>query len=199
MAGLIGKVFLDANVLYSRTVRDWLGLLYTDEVFEPPFHAYWSEDVLGEAIYHLRRKHPTWDGAKIAMIRDHIASTFENGRVTDFAIDGSYAGADPGDAHVHAACVSCGADYLLTENGRDFPQGLADELPYEVLTPDEFLQLVDDAFPQLVARAVQKQIAYWARRTGDVDLDGSLRKANCPGFAVRVVGHLRQQALSAQC
>jgi predicted nucleic acid-binding protein len=195
MAGAIGRVFLDANVLYSRTVRDWLGLLYIDEVFEPPFHAFWSEDVLAEAMYHLRQNNPTWDGAKVALVRDRIAGTFEDGRVTDFVVDGSYRGPDHKDAHVHAACVACRADYLLTENRRDFPQDLADEVPYEVLTPDEFLQLIDDASPWLVDRAVQKQIAYWARKTDDVDLGGSLRRANCPGFAARVIGHLQEQAL----
>lgn len=182
-------------MLYSRTVRDWLGLLYTDEVIEPPFQVFWSEDVLGEAIYQLRRKHPLWDGAKITLVRDRIAKTFETGRVDDFTVDGSYPGSDPHDAHVHAACVACRADYLLTENVRDFPSGVAHQLSYEVLTPDEFFQLVDDDCPQLVDHAVTKQIDYWGRRTEDVDLVGSLKRANCPGFADRVLEHLRQQAL----
>lgn len=198
MAGQIGKVFIDANVLYSRTVRDWLGLLYTDDASEPPFYVYWSEDVLAEAIHHRRHNNPSWSGSKIAAIRDRIAQTFEDGRVTDFIVDGSYVGPDPRDAHVHAASLACRADYLITENGRDFPQSSADSLDYEVLSPDEFFVLVDEVAPRLVDRVIQRQIAYWSAKTDDVDLGGSLIKANCPTFAGRVVSHLQQQALSTQ-
>ncbi len=198
MAGQIGKVFIDANVLYSRTVRDWLGLLYTDDTSDPPFYVFWSEDVMAEAIHHLRHNNPSWTGQRIATIRDRIAQTFQDGRVTDFAVDGSYAGPDPADAHVHAACLACRADYLLTENGRDFPQPLADSLAYEVLSPDEFFVLVDEVAPRLVDRAIQRQIAYWSAKMDDVDLSGSLIKANCPTFAGRVVRHLQRQALSPQ-
>lgn len=124
MAGAIGRVFLDANVLYSRTVRDWLGLLYIDEVFEPPFHAFWSEDVLAEAMYHLRQNNPTWDGAKVAVVRDRIAGTFEDGRVTDFVVDGSYGGPD----HKECSCARrlCGVPGGLPSNGE--PPGLSSGL-----------------------------------------------------------------------
>lgn len=50
-------VLVDANVLYSKTLGDWLGLLYTIPEI-PPFQVFWTEDVLAEAIYHLRRNHP---------------------------------------------------------------------------------------------------------------------------------------------
>lgn len=44
------RVFLDADVIHSKTLRDWIGLLYTHEsLSEPPFDVHWSEDVLAEA------------------------------------------------------------------------------------------------------------------------------------------------------
>lgn len=50
-------IFVDSNVWYSRTLRDWLGMLYvTPEA--PPFHVRWTEDVLAELLYHLRKQHP---------------------------------------------------------------------------------------------------------------------------------------------
>ena len=43
------SVFVDANVWYSRTRRDWLGMLYTvPEV--PAFQVHWTEDVLAELL-----------------------------------------------------------------------------------------------------------------------------------------------------
>lgn len=79
MSGGLQRVFVDSNVFYSRTARDWLGLLCTDEHFGAPIVVCWSEDVMAEAMHHLRKKNPTWDGRKISEIRDRIEATFGNG------------------------------------------------------------------------------------------------------------------------
>jgi predicted nucleic acid-binding protein len=185
-------VFVDSNVWFSRTLRDWLGLLYT--IAEtPPFEVRWTEDVLAEVIHHLRDKHPDWDGARIAGIRDRVVGMFETGRVTDFVIDGSYEGRDSHDAHIHAAAVACGADVLLTCNVADF---VWDEntSPYEVFHPDDFLILVDDVAPGLVAKAVVANCSYWFNKDGEADLPAHLKLAGCPGFAERVRKHLQGSA-----
>lgn len=142
-------VFVDANVWFSRTLRDWLGMLYTTPEVAP-FEVKWTEDVLAEVLYHLRRRHPDWDGGRITGIRDRIARTFEVGRVDNFQLCDDYLGKDPFDAHVHAAALACQADLLLTTNAADFAWD-DNESPYEVVSPDEFLVLVDDAAPELVA------------------------------------------------
>lgn len=50
-------IFVDSNVWYSRTLRERLGMLYvTPEA--PPFHVQWTDDVLAELLYHLRKRHP---------------------------------------------------------------------------------------------------------------------------------------------
>src|SRR5690606_18540634 len=72
------RVFVDANVWYSRALRDWFGMLYT-KPDTPPFAVYWTEDVLAELVYHLRREHPDWPGRRITRIRDLMAGTFEAG------------------------------------------------------------------------------------------------------------------------
>lgn len=184
-------VFVDANVWYSRTLRDWLGMLYTTPE-NAPFVVFWTEDVLAELIYHLRREHPDWDGHRITTIRDRLAGTFEAGRLEDFAVDGTYAGRDPRDAHIHAAAVACGADVLVTCNAADF---VWDEntSSYEVMHPDDFLLLVDDSNPGLVAEVVARMCDYWVRRNGEIDLPLGLRLAGCPQFAHRVLAHLHQQ------
>ena len=181
-------VFVDSNVLYSRTLRDWLGLIYLEE--PQPYAVFWTEDVVAEFLYHLRRDHPTWGGRRISSIRDHFCGTFENGRVADFDTT-TLVLPDPDDVHVHSAAVACDADILLTANVKDFPG----DLPYDVMTADEFFVLVDDSAPMAVHGATKRQAAYWGRKPGGADLPRGLTAAGCPRFADRVLDHLRNQAL----
>lgn len=193
------RIFIDANVIYSKTVRDWLGLLYTDTSSDfPPFDVSWSEDVLAEALASLRDDHPEWDGGMVANVREKIAGFFEGGCVRDYDVVGSnFRGSDPGDAHVHAAAIASLSDYLVTSNVSDLlPEKGADLLPYEVLTPDEFFTLVDDAVPQVVDACIDRQIGYLNGRGQEIQLKEALEAADCPTFAQRVVAHLRERALS---
>jgi len=187
-------VFVDSNVLYSKTLLDWLALIYVSNTSEPPYVVHWSDDVMAEAMHHLRKANPGWSGGQIARFRERLEETFEVGHVRDYAVDTSYAGPDPDDAHVHAAAAACQADYLLTCNVRHFRTG-ADELPYEVVSPDEFFVLVDDVAPRVVYAVVGEQISHWMRKSRDVDLVGTLQRAGCPDFAARVLGHLRRRAM----
>lgn len=187
------RVFVDANVLYGRTTRDWLGLLTVTGPARP-FQVYFSNDVLGELLYKLRLNNPDWDGGQITSIVDKIRATFEGGLVEDFKVDGSYVGSDPADRHVHAAAVECRADYLITGNIRHFPVD-PETTPYEVLAPDEFFVLVAEAAPDLVGRCVDSQIAYWHTRGQDIDLKGQLERADCPKFADIVQAALQHRAL----
>jgi predicted nucleic acid-binding protein len=185
-------VFVDANVWFSRTLRDWLGMLYTTPE-NPSFVVHWTEDVLAELIYHLRKTHPDWSGSRITTLRDRLSETFEAGRVAEFTIDATYRGNDPGDAHVHAAAVACGADVLVTCNVSDFGWD-ENTSPYEVMHPDDFLVLVDDSSPELVAVVAAEMCEYWVRRDGESDLPQRLRTAGCPQFANRVLAHLQRMA-----
>ncbi|WP_202878800.1 PIN domain-containing protein [Ornithinimicrobium ciconiae] len=191
MGGLpVMRVLVDANVFYSRTVRDWLGLMYTTPEVEP-FLVCWTEDIMAELLYHLRKNHPGWNGGRIVAVRDQICGTFEAGRVRDYAGTNESV-RDPGDAHVAAAAIACGADMLLTFDVDDFVS--SDELPYEVWTPDDFFVLVNESSPSLIASCVEKQIQYWSRKREDVDLVEMLQRAHCPKFADVILGHLRDIA-----
>lgn len=176
------RVLVDANVLYSRTLRDWLIMI---EVLGGPYKVYWSEDILAEALYHLRREHPDWDGGKIASIRAKIVDALEGGRVEDFVVDGSFPG-DPHDRHVHAAALACHADIVLTADSGFTDQAMADALPYEVYLPDAFFVLVDDSTPHVVRNVARRQAIYYYQRYGSADLCASLLNAGCPRFAERV-------------
>jgi hypothetical protein len=186
------RVFVDANVLFSRATRDWLFLLRqeTDSMFQ--IHC--TEDVLAETLYNLRRANPGWDGARTAHLRTHLAGSLDE-ILQDF--DGSieYTGDDPDDRHVHAAAVACNADILLTGDNGFKHSASADLLPYSVYTPDEFFVLIDDSSSQQVQRVTEKQRQYWAQVAAKgrptKTLADALIDSQCPDFAIRVQGHLR--------
>lgn len=190
-------VFVDANVWYSRTLRDWLGLLYTTGD-SAPFQVRWTEDVLAELLVNLRRKHPEWDGGRISGTRDRITDTFEGGRVEQFVLDGSYRGKDPLDEHVHAAALACNADVLLTCNTADFRWD-ENNSPYDLMSPDEFFVWVDDVVPMVVSAAVVRSCGYWMHRSGEADLPHRLKASGCPDFAERVRMHLQGAAGKQVC
>lgn len=184
------RVLADANVLYSKTLRDWLILLQL-ESGGGLYELCWTEDILAEAIYHYRRNNPTVDGGVVTTIRDQIANSLEGGRIDDFVIDDSFPGSDPHDQHVHAAAIAAGATYLITEDGKFRSEGIdLDSLPYEVHSADSFLTLVDDSAPKRVRAAARTQEEYWARKPRAKSLVEALRDAGCPVFAERVLEHL---------
>lgn len=184
------RALVDANVLYSRTLRDWLIMLQL-ESGGGLYSLCWTEDILAETMYRYRRNHPAVDGGVITTIRDHVAGSLEGGRIDDFVIDGSFPGSDPHDQHVHAAAIAGGVTYLITEDGGFTSPGLdLDSLPYEVHSPDSFLILVDDSAPRHVRAVTAKQEGYWARKPRAKTLVEALQAAGCPVFAQRVLKHL---------
>ncbi len=190
MGLLTTTVLVDANVLYSRTLRDWLALCYlhTDGWFE----VRWTEDIMAETIYHLRKQHPDASDRQIGGVRDNLVKTFANGRIAGYAIDPGVPYPDIFDAHVHAAAVHGGVDFVLTAD-RGFEQldELLDELPYEVHCPDSFFCLLDDSSQQGIREVTKKQLDYWLDRHGTTNLCTYLKKAGAPDFAERVRIHLQ--------
>lgn len=189
-------VFVDANILYSRTLRDWLFLMGMSDVGEI-YRVRWSEDVLIEALYRLRRDHPEWHSSRIEDVRGKIERHFAECKVSNFAMDDHYDGEDRHDNHVHSAAVACRADIILTAD-KGFAtwwQKRSDESSYEVQDPDSFFCLIDDSAPDIVVDVVRQQSSYWARHRGEARLVESLRAARVPDFAERIKGHVRQIAL----
>lgn len=184
------RALVDANVLYSKTLRDWLILLQL-ESRGGLYELCWTEDILAEVIYSYRRKNPTIGGGVITTIHDKIAKSLEGGRIDDFRIDGSFPGSDPNDQHVHAAALAGGVAYLITKDGGFKSEGVdLNVLPYEVHSPDSFLVLVDDSAPRHVRAVTRKQEKYWARRPEAKTLVEALQDEDCPAFAQRVFKHL---------
>ncbi|ADX75274.1 hypothetical protein Asphe3_42090 (plasmid) [Pseudarthrobacter phenanthrenivorans Sphe3] len=195
MSSAVTIVLLDANILYARTLRDWIGLLQGE--VPALFTVVWTEDVMVETLYHLRKKYPLWSEEQIGGLRRKLEKAFTGGQITGYQIDASLEYPDIGDAHLHAAAVHGAVDIVVTRNGKDLPYG--DDLPYEIYEPDDFLILVDDAAPQAVRAVTESQLCYFHKKSSPdegIDLPLRLNKAGAPKFAARVRDHLQHVDMS---
>lgn len=190
MSSAVTIVLLDANILYSKTLRDWIALLQ----IEAPsvFSVAWTEDIMVETLYHLRKKHQMWSEQQLGGMRRNLEKAFTGGQITGYQIDPAIKYPDVGDAHVHAAAVHGAVDIVVTANGKDLPS--TDDLNYEIYQPDDFLILVDDAAPKAVRAVTEQQLRHYHRKssgTEGVDLPLRLKNAKAPMFAARVREHLQ--------
>lgn len=183
-------VLADANVLFSRTMRDWLFLL-RNKSGGNLFVVYSTEDIIAEVVYRWRRANPEADGIITTRMHDLIVAQIDD-RIEDFQMDDSYPGNDPDDQHVHAAAVSSGAGIVLTADTgfTELTDDQKDVLPYDIYTPDEFFVLADDSVPEVVRQVTVEQRDYWAAKPDSRSLPDQLVAAQCPEFAARVRGYL---------
>ncbi|SHT05767.1 PIN domain-containing protein [Mycobacteroides abscessus] len=187
---LTTTVLVDANVLFSRTLRDWLMKCYLQ--VDGWFEVRWTEDIMAEVFYCLRKKLPAASDRQIGGVRDRLVSIFVNGRIAGYEIDKGIDYPDIFDAHVHAAAVHGDVDFVLTaDRGFERLGDLLDELPYELHDPDSFFCLLDDSSPQGIREVTKSQLDYWLGRHGTTNLCTHLKKAGAPLFAERVRRHLQ--------
>ena len=185
------RVFVDADVLFSRTLRDWLFLL-RNACHGAAFTLGASEDVLAEVIARLRDSKPELSGANISTLRQRLVEQLDE-LVEDFTVHPWMLERDAGDAHVRAAATAGYFEMLLTCDGvllHDTEHH--DEAHYEPISPDQFFVLFDDSSPATVSAVTREQVRYFMKRDGEVDLPAALRRAACPDFAERVNRHLHR-------
>lgn len=183
-------VFVDANVLYSKTLRDWLFLLRL-ETSADMFTLASSNDVITEVLYRLRRNNSGGPGHLTGNVKDTLEGTLDE-VVRDFPAGTVFPGGDEHDVHVHAATKECGADYLITDDQGFFD--VADQLNYEVHTADTFFQLITENVPQVVDQVIHRQLAYYSARGAGKTLSQALADAGCPMFSTIVDRHLQAMA-----
>jgi|SRR5579883_684150 len=115
-------VILDACVLHKGAIRDTL--LRTAEV-PALFRPLWTEDIWAEVESSLRtRKHPLTE-RQIAHLSDQVRRSFES----SFLDDEGYRELvpcrslpDPGDRHVLAAGIHAGAQVIVSDDKKGFPE-----------------------------------------------------------------------------
>lgn len=174
-------VVYDANVLYPSMLRDILIRLAGTGIFQ----ARWTDTILDEVFRNLQVNRPDLDPEKLRRTRDLMCTAVDDCLVTGYEeLIASLSLPDPDDRHVLAAAIRCGAQVIVTENKRDFPQDVMDRYGIEIQSADEFLCDQIDLFGPRVHQAVTYAAAAFKNppRTIDDVLD-ALSKAGAPSAA----------------
>ena len=133
---------LDACVLYSAAMRDFLLSLAEDRLFEP----FWSEEIQNEWTRNLLQKRSKLMSEKLERTCRKMDFHFPNGLVRGYkSITPTLTLPDPKDRHVLAVAIHAKAEYIVTFNLRDFPKTALQPYGIQAVSPDEFvLRLIHD-------------------------------------------------------
>jgi hypothetical protein len=129
-------VVLDANVLYPNTLRDLLIRIGQAGLVQ----AKWTNEILDETFAALRSNRPDIPDEKLDRLRHLMNSAIRDALVSGY--ESLLAGLnlpDPGDRHVLAAAIRCGAQVIVTRNLKDFPASRLDEWGIVARSPDDFV------------------------------------------------------------
>ena len=144
----------DACVLYPAPLRDflmWLGL-------SGRFRARWSSQIHDEWKRSVLRDRPD-----LTVEQLNRTSALMDQAIPDALVAGHEALAenlhlpDPGDRHVLAAAIRCGASVIVTFNEKDFPAEVLEPFGIEAQHPDLFIDNLFDLDPAAVIAAAQRQ------------------------------------------
>lgn len=185
MSDDIDKVVIDANILLSKTLRDWIlrPCYGTGNAF---YQVYLPQGVLDEFSYHWRKQHPqASDQARARIVKAisaccHLVEGYDVHDVPGYP--------DPHDLHVHAAAVHIDADALITNDSRllNFAQSEEGEeaLSYETLTADDFLLQIATYLPAKVLAGLYLSEEEYQRKTGNPrSIPEQLKICGAPAFA----------------
>jgi predicted nucleic acid-binding protein len=144
-------VVLDANVLYPYRMRDALLRLAEAGLFR----ARWSPAILHEWRRSLLVRRPELEGSIDAQIRA-MARAFPESCVTGGdALIASLDLPDANDRHVLATAIRTGAEHIVTENLKDFPDGALGPFGITAVTADDFLSSTFELYPGDAFRAMR--------------------------------------------
>lgn len=136
-------VVLDANVLYPFRVRDAL-LRFAEAGL---FRARWSPAITDEWRRSLVDRKPELApsiDAQIAAMQKAFPESCVQGGVD---LIESLELPDPDDRHVLATAIRAGAEHIVTENLKDFPDERLDQYGISAVTADDFLSSTFELYP----------------------------------------------------
>lgn len=175
-------VLADANVLYSRVLRDYLLNAADEEILTIT----WSDRILEEMAEHLVANVAGFtvesaERLEAAMNRAFPLATVEP-TTADYLELQPFVLPDDDDRHVVASAIAAEATVLCTANKKDFPADVAAAFGFEVLTPGQLLVELISEFPeQMLAAHVATAAAL--KDASDESVVASLRRAGAPSAA----------------
>ncbi|MCL2482665.1 MAG: PIN domain-containing protein [Propionibacteriaceae bacterium] len=144
-------VVADANVLYSRCLRDYL--LYAGEhgLIAP----HWSGHILADMADHLIKNRSNFDQDAAQRLTAAMTNAFPDALVTPlpehFDRLQNYVLPDDDDRDVIASALAVEASIICTNNLKHFPKNVMNDLGIVAITPDTlFVQLINDDLAQMI-------------------------------------------------
>lgn len=126
----------DACALYPNLLRDVLIRLHIHGLVR----ARWTERILDETFRNLAQNRPDLPAEKLARTRKLMCDAIPDVLVEGYEpLEPAFDLPDPDDCHVLAAAVKAGAQVIVTENLRDFPDYGLSPWGVEAKAPDDFL------------------------------------------------------------
>lgn len=178
----VRTVLVDANVLFSRALRD--ALLYL--ALERIIRVRWSTEILSELRRNLVDKTRAVDEFAAARLITALDASFPLARVerdedAERVVEWVKL-PDPSDLHVLAAAIATQADLICTNNRRDFPPELVADFGIDVVSADELLTQLAREFPDETLRAHHATVAGFRGATTGSCL-AALERAGATTFA----------------
>lgn len=162
----ISVVLADANILFSRTLRDYF--LYVAD--EGAVEIHWSQQILDEMSRNLRQNlglNQADTDRLEELMNDYIEYALIDVDDEDLATVDT-AEVDTKDRHVLAAALSADADILLTQNTKHFPRAWMADHGVELLDAGELLTRLATEFPDKLRIAHQTTLRYSHRPEAEV-------------------------------
>ena len=133
---------IDADVLYSAALRDFLLWLADGQLFTP----YWSNEIHEEWIRNLLKNRPELKRENLERTRRNMDSRFPKALVGGYeSIIPTLKLPDQGDRHVLAAAIHAEAGSIITFNLKHFPKAALEPYGIEAMSPDKFvLRLIQE-------------------------------------------------------
>ena len=189
LSGVPQIVLADANVLYSRVLRDYL--LYAAEY--RLIAVAWSRSILDEVTEHLMANRPGFTVESAARLVTAMTKAFpyaeRNPGAADYQKLAHLSLPDEDDRHVLAAALAAEADIICTSNLADFPEPVVAGLGFSVMTPDELLCRLIAAAPAVMLLVHETSVAN-LRGATDLSTIDALRRAGASQAAEAVAGLL---------
>ena len=143
---------LDANVLYPAQLRDLLMRLAVNGLFR----AHWSDEIHDEWMRNLvaNRDNIRWEA--VEHTRDLMDKALPGACVEDHEKHiGRLSLPDPDDRHVLAAAIEIEAQFIVTNNLKDFPSGVLRQEGVSACSPDDFIMTLCHEDPVGVVTVVR--------------------------------------------
>ncbi len=165
---------LDACILVPAALRDTILRCAERRLFLPR----WSKETLAElarTLQHKLRRSPQ----QVEHLLHELNAHFADALVENYEPLMGIVTNDPGDRHVLAAAIKCGAEAIVTFNVKHFPDTATDRWNIEIQHPDEFLVHLYYLNPDLIVHILHEQAAFIGKSLSELL---SIQKQGTPRF-----------------